>query len=41
MAVFFGTLIEPILIVGLGVVVGFIAIVMFLPYFKMVTIIVP
>lgn len=36
-----GTLIEPVLIVGLGLVVGFIALAMFMPYFKMITIINP
>ena len=36
-----GTLIEPFLIVGLGLVVGFIAISVFLPYFNMVSFIAP
>jgi type IV pilus assembly protein PilC len=36
-----GTLVEPILIVSLGGAVGFIAIAMFLPYFKMASFLVP
>lgn len=34
-----GTLLEPIMIVSLGVVVGFIAIAMFMPYFKLASIV--